>query len=159
MMQFTVKRYKIYLILENFKERIGSKTKGSKWQLYGVSSYVYYIAKGAFANNKTITSLTLVTYVEYCVKDYAFYNCSNLKSLYFWCDTLLDNYKAIFNSYSFGNCSSLSSIEIGTHILHTYFNGYAFNGCSALDTVTNNSGNDITYDITGQDELVTAIKK
>ena len=124
------------------------KKSGSNWFLMGLEagnktttlnldSFTYngskvnsfVINKNAFVDKTDITDVTIGKAVTK-IGEYAFYNCSSLKTLTFAQDSPLTE---ISNS-AFGYCTSLKSVSIPKNV--TTINSYAFNSCSALETVT-----------------------
>ena len=86
---------------------------------------VKVIADNAFYDNDTITSVTIPDSVT-AIGDYAFYYCSNLKTV-----TISENSQLTsIGDFAFGDCSSLTSIYIPDSV--TAIEGHAFRNCSNL---------------------------
>lgn len=88
------------------------------------------IADGAFANNKTLKSVTIGNQVTSIPKE-AFNNCTALTSV-----KIGSSVQTISDS-AFKNCTSLTKISIPKNV--TTINTRAFCGCKKLKTVTFNS--------------------
>ena len=75
-----------------------------------------------------------IIYSVTSIRDYAFYNCTSLKSV-----TIPDSVTSI-GSYAFDGCSSLTSVTIPDSV--TSIGNNAFSGCDSLKSVT--IGNSVT---------------
>ena len=91
------------------------------------------IGQYAFYNCSSLRSITISDSVK-TIGQYAFYNCSSLRSI-----TISDSVKTIGN-YAFYNCSSLQNVIIGNSV--TSIGAYAFNFCYSLQNAV--IGNSVT---------------
>ena len=123
------------------------------------------IGSGAFANNTTITSVSIPSSVTKIGEDWnatgpfqncikltnvyftsgsstfyigfnAFYNCTSLYSI-----TVPGNCNIVYNS-AFAGCTGLRTVTFNSGIADLSIRGYAFNNCSSLTTVSTASNID-----------------
>jgi len=91
------------------------------------------IGKSAFANRVGLTGVNITcgvttTYSSYYIDDYAFRDCTNLKSV-----TIGNGITGIWYG-AFKGCTSLKSVTIGSGV--KTIDGEAFQGCTSLKSVT-----------------------
>ena len=89
----------------------------------GENIIIKTIAKKAFYDNDTITSVTIPDSVT-TIGDYAFFDCDSLTTIY------IPNSVTRIEEYAFSHCSSLTSIYISNSVIT--IGQYAFRYCSNL---------------------------
>lgn len=134
--------------------------KGITMNVKNIQPYLTY-------NNKFIKSLAVDYDGE--LPNYAFTNCSNMKSAtlgqkvsvigsyaFQGCSSLeaieIPDIVTVLNDYTFDGCSSLQEVKLGSQL--KTFNQYAFGGCSSLPSITipsavTNIYNNVFYNCTG----------
>ena len=89
---------------------------------------LYYVGN-LYLNGELVTELVIPEGVT-SISSYAFYNCSNLKSVTFSGDSQLTS----IGSYAFRGCSGLTSITIPASVAG--IGSSAFSGCGGLESIT-----------------------
>ena len=90
------------------------------------SNPIYY-AKHMYSDENTEITDLVIPKGPTSISDYAFYNCSGLKSV------TIGNSVTEIGKHAFYNCSSLESVTIGNSV--TKIGSWAFSGCNALATL------------------------
>jgi hypothetical protein len=94
-------------------------------------SLSYSIFLGAFFNCKKLTSVTLQAHnrSEGEIYRYAFYGCTNLKTV-----TIESKAPLTIRRYAFNDCQSLSAFTLPSGATISHLGEYAFQGCKSLQT-------------------------
>ena len=97
---------------------------------YTIPNGVSFVSPEAFLNCTTLTDITLPASVT-TIQGYAFYGCSNLKTVSFAEGSQLETIAA----YAFKECSSLTTFNFAENTPLSTIWTQAFSGCTSLESI------------------------